>query len=42
MLQQTGVTIDQIDEASDALNTVMEKAMNVMVRLSDRYKALKD
>ena len=42
MLQQTGVTIDQIDEASDALNTVMEEAMNVMVRLSDRYKALKD
>ena len=42
MLQQIDVTIDQIDEASEALNTVMEEAMNVMVRLSDRYKAQKD
>ena len=42
MLQQTDVTIDQIDEASEALNTIMEEAMNVMVRLSDRYKAQKD
>ena len=42
MLQQTDVTIDQIDEASEAFNTVMEEAMNVMVRLSDRYKAQKD
>ena len=42
MLQQTGVTIDQIDEASEALNTIMEEAMNVTVTLSDRYKTFKD
>ena len=42
LIQQSDVTIEQIDEASEHLNIAMDEAMEAMDRLSTKYKVEKD
>jgi len=42
LIQRLDVTIEQIDEASDQLNIVMDEALQCMGRLANKYKVRKD
>ena len=42
LIQRLDVTIEQIDEASDQLNIVMDEILQCMSRLANKYKIEKD
>ena len=42
LIQRLDVTIEQIDEASDQLNIVMDETLQCMSRLANKYKIEKD